>query len=218
MYVQGVCYGDTGSEVETEGNGKLHCRVGSLFTGRSSFHPGDHREGLSGVPTGGAGPVVICSDCYDNANIYSRTREYCPYAYLGEDDPLDKTPPGLKDGFIEHAQHKDTALESLISNQDSSNFLTSHEKRLNSHTPLEHYTNDFLSRSFWGEGEDPSSKHQPGPSQHPVTVHRTPPLTSTADRAEEQSEAEVDSFPRRCTPDHRSASNRTNPQERSAPT
>uniref|UniRef100_A0A8C4EH46 Leucine-rich repeats and immunoglobulin-like domains 2 n=1 Tax=Dicentrarchus labrax TaxID=13489 RepID=A0A8C4EH46_DICLA len=48
----GVCYGDTGSEVETEGNGMLHCRVGSLFTGRSSFHPGEPREGLAGLPTG----------------------------------------------------------------------------------------------------------------------------------------------------------------------
>uniref|UniRef100_A0A8D0AIN3 Leucine rich repeats and immunoglobulin like domains 2 n=1 Tax=Sander lucioperca TaxID=283035 RepID=A0A8D0AIN3_SANLU len=48
----GVCYGDTGSEVETEGNGVLHCRVGSLFTGRSSFHPGEPREGLVGLSTG----------------------------------------------------------------------------------------------------------------------------------------------------------------------
>lgn len=46
--------------------------------------------------TGGAGPLVICSDCYDNANMYSRTREY--YAYLAEDDPLDK---GLS-GIIAH--------------------------------------------------------------------------------------------------------------------
>lgn len=90
---------------------------------------------------GGAGPLVICSDCYDNANIYSRTREYCPYAYLGEDDPLDKTLPGLKESFSEHAQHEDTALESLISNQDTSVFLTSHDKRLSSHTPPEHYAN-----------------------------------------------------------------------------
>ena len=90
---------------------------------------------------GGAGPLVICSDCYDNANIYSRTREYCPYAYLGEDDPLDKTLPGLKESFSEHAQHEDTALESLISNRDTSVFLTSHDKRLSSHTPPEHYAN-----------------------------------------------------------------------------
>lgn len=88
---------------------------------------------------GGAGPLVICSDCYDNANIYSRTREYCPYAYLGEDDPLDKTVPGLKENLSEHAQHEDAALNSLTSNQDSSVFFTSHDKRLSSHTPPEHY-------------------------------------------------------------------------------
>ncbi|XP_060926094.1 leucine-rich repeats and immunoglobulin-like domains protein 2 [Limanda limanda] len=214
----GVCYGDTSSEVETEGNGVLHCRVGSLFTGRSSFHPGDPREGLAGVPTGGAGQLVICSDCYDNANIYSRTREYCPYAYLGEDGPLDKALPGLKENFIEHGQHVDTALENLISNQDTSLFLTSHDQRLSSHTPPEHYANGSLSRSFWGDGEDLSSHPRPGASQHPVTVHRTPQLASTAEGAEEHSEAEADYFPSQCTQDHRSASNRTNPQEHPAPT
>lgn len=52
MFVPGVCYGDTGSEVETEGNGMLQCRVGSLFTGRNSFHPGEPREGIAGLPTG----------------------------------------------------------------------------------------------------------------------------------------------------------------------
>lgn len=76
--------------------------------------------------SGGAGPLVICSDCYDNANIYSRTREYCPYAYLEDDDPLDKTLPGLKDGFHENDQHKDLALQNLISNQNSSIFLELH--------------------------------------------------------------------------------------------
>lgn len=91
--------------------------------------------------TGGAGPLVICSDCYDNANIYSRTREYCPYAYLGDEDPLDKSLPGLKESLGEHDQHKDTVLESLITNQDSSVFFTSHEQRLSSHTPLDRYTN-----------------------------------------------------------------------------
>lgn len=91
--------------------------------------------------SGGAVPLVICSDCYDNANIYSRTRDYCSYAYLGEDDPLDKTLPGLKESFSEHPQHEDPALESLITNRDSSIFLTSHDKRLSSHTPPEHYAN-----------------------------------------------------------------------------
>lgn len=98
-------------------------------------------QGASSVLPGGAGPLVICSDCYDNANIYSRTREYCPYTYMGEDDTLDKSLPGLKESFSEHAQHKDAALESLISNQDSSIFLTSHDKRLSSHSPPEHYAN-----------------------------------------------------------------------------
>lgn len=93
------------------------------------------------VLLGGASPLVICSDCYDNANIYSRTREYCPYSYLEDDDPLDKTLPVPKDGFNEHAHPKDSTLESLISNQNPSIFLTSHEKRLSSHTPLEHYAN-----------------------------------------------------------------------------
>ncbi|XP_010788978.1 leucine-rich repeats and immunoglobulin-like domains protein 2 [Notothenia coriiceps] len=215
LTVNGVCYGDTGSEVETEGSGMLHCRVGSLFTGRSSFHPGEPREGLAGHPAGGAGPLVICSDCYDNANIYSRTREYCPYAYLGEDDPLDKSIPGLKESFGEHTQHDATPLDSLISNHNSSIFLTPHDKRLSSHTPPEHYANDSLSRSFWGEGEDPSLRAPPGASPHPVTVHRTPHLA--ADGPEEQREAESDCFPRQSTQDHRSASNRTNPQEHTAP-
>ncbi|KAK7916718.1 hypothetical protein WMY93_012479 [Mugilogobius chulae] len=106
----GVCFGDTGSEMEAEGSNMLHCRIGSLFNGRSSFNPGEVREGQ----TAGAAPLVICSDCYDNANIYSRTREYCQYAYLGEDDAMDK---GLKAGLTEHAQQDNSVLEtSLVTN------------------------------------------------------------------------------------------------------
>uniref|UniRef100_A0A3Q3WIP5 Ig-like domain-containing protein n=1 Tax=Mola mola TaxID=94237 RepID=A0A3Q3WIP5_MOLML len=103
---------------------------------------------------GGAGPLVICSDCYDNANIYSRTREYCPYTYLGEDDPLDKTLPGLKDAYNEHAQHEDAALESFISNHNPSVFISSHEKRLSSHTPLEHHANGEKFHFYPEEQED----------------------------------------------------------------
>lgn len=76
--------------------------------------------------------MVICSDCYDNANIYSRTREYCPYAYLGDDDPPDKTL---------HLQQEDATLESFIKNHDASVFVTSHDKRLSGHTPPEQYAN-----------------------------------------------------------------------------
>ncbi|MEQ2267137.1 hypothetical protein XENORESO_002165 [Xenotaenia resolanae] len=128
LFVPGVCYGDTGNEVETEGNGMLHCKMGSLFAGRSSFHPGESREGLAGVSSG---PLVICSDCYDNANIYTRTREYCQYAYLGEDDPLDRALPGLKGGPVDDAHLKDTALEGFMHDQESSVYLPSPEKRYN---------------------------------------------------------------------------------------
>ena len=97
--------------------------------------------------TGGAGPLVICSDCYDNANIYSRTREYCPYAYLAEDDSLDKSLSGImahfpKESYREqHTQHEDTALESLINNLDSSVFLTSHNSSV--------FLTKRLSKALW---------------------------------------------------------------------
>ncbi|XP_028302210.1 leucine-rich repeats and immunoglobulin-like domains protein 2 [Gouania willdenowi] len=198
----GVCYGDTGSEVETDGNGVLHCRVGSLFSGHSSFHPGESRAGAS---AGGAGSLVICSDCYDNANIYSRTREYCPYSYLGEDELLDKTVDGLRESVNDHLQQQDAALENLLSKHDSSVFPPSHDKRLSNHTPPEPHSNDSLcSRTFWREGGDPFSKTPSGAPRLPVSVHRT----CAADRSVEQSEADVET----CNQDHRSASSRTNPQ------
>lgn len=200
----GVCYGDTGSEVEMDGNNLLHCRIGSLFNGRGSFHPGEAHEGLTGVQTG-TGPLVICSDCYDNANIYSRTREYCQYAYLGEDDAVDK---GHKNGFAGHAQQDDSVLESLISNQYSSGFLTSNDKSLNNHTVPVHSTNDFLKGSMWNEGEDPPLKPQTILSHTPVTVHGMH-LPSASDGTVEHSES---------AQEHRSASNRTNPSEHLTPT
>ncbi|KAM6980867.1 leucine-rich repeats and immunoglobulin-like domains protein 2 [Aplochiton taeniatus] len=129
----GVCCGDTGSEVDAEGSGLRPCRVGSLFTGRSSFHPGEPRD--PGAPPGGAGPLVICSDCYE-ANIYSRTRECCPYAYLAEDEALG---PGLRGRgpFSQHGQHQHTALESLLASQEPSVFLACHEPSRQSQSLLQ---------------------------------------------------------------------------------
>ncbi|KAG7262291.1 hypothetical protein CRUP_003086 [Coryphaenoides rupestris] len=139
----GVCYGDTGLDLDNEGGGggggggggALHCRVGSLFPGRSSFHPGEEQprggDGLAGPTTGGAGPLVICSDCYDNANIYSRTRDYCPYAYLGaEEDDV-----GVAE--LRAPRREDPTLESLIGQQNSSSSSSGIRS----------------GRSFWGEGE-----------------------------------------------------------------
>lgn len=196
----GVCYGDTGSEVETEGNGTLHCKMGSLLTGHSSFHPGESREGLVGASSG---PLVICSDCYDNANIYSRTRDYCQYSYLGEDDPLDRALPGLKDTIADSSHLERAALGSFMHSN---------------HTAAEKCVKDSLGGSLWREGEDPSSVSESGASHLSVTLQRTPPLTSAADGAVEQSEEEANYFPRQPTQDHRSAYNRTSPQEHSAPT
>uniref|UniRef100_A0A8C9S7W3 Leucine rich repeats and immunoglobulin like domains 2 n=1 Tax=Scleropages formosus TaxID=113540 RepID=A0A8C9S7W3_SCLFO len=117
--------------------------------GYSNSEAGSHQQLMPPVSNGyvhkgtegGPGPLVICSDCYDNANIYSRTREYCPYAYLAEDDPLDGTLATVGG----HAQHEDTALlESLLTYQDTSIFLASHERRLSTHSSHQVYPNDLL--------------------------------------------------------------------------
>ncbi|KAJ8391161.1 hypothetical protein AAFF_G00095900 [Aldrovandia affinis] len=220
----GVCYRDTaGGEGDSEGNGVLQARVGSLFTGRSSFHPGDTREGLVGAPTGVPGPLVICSDCYDNANIYSRTREYCPYAYLAEDDPLDKGLSSImaqlpKDPYSgQHTQHEDTALESLISNQDSSIFLASHDKRPSAHSASPHFNSDVPPRPFWGEDSSSLGRHL-GRSQLAVTVHEAPRI-GCGGRGDEEGEPDAEALPGPRMQDHSSASYRTNhSQDQRGPT
>ncbi|XP_057702379.1 leucine-rich repeats and immunoglobulin-like domains protein 2 [Corythoichthys intestinalis] len=157
------CYGDAGNEAEMDGSGRLHFRVGSLFTGRSSFQPGEARDRLAGAPSGGAGPLVICSDCYDNANIYSRTRDFCPYAYLGEDDIPDKDPPSFKESYSERARREDAAMERLFGRRDS--------ERPSSRTSLEDC--DVHSSSLWGERKN--SKSAVG-----AAAHRTLPLAGDA--------------------------------------
>ncbi|XP_017553323.1 leucine-rich repeats and immunoglobulin-like domains protein 2 [Pygocentrus nattereri] len=199
----GMCYGEVGCEMDPEASGMLGNRVGSLFAGRSSFHPGEPREGLTPVPNGGTSPLVICSDCYDNANIYSRTREYCPYAYLGEDDALAAQLPQdtVCDRRVEreqHSQHEDAALESLICQHDASAFLASHEPRL---CVSHHYSSDVPGRSFWG-GVDPHPSVLP---QGPVTVHK-PPLGISGGDGQEQRSGGLEE-----------GSYRTNPQDHSPP-
>lgn len=87
---------------------------------------------LSCLPGSGA-PLVICSDCYDNANIYSRTREYCPYAYITEEDPLEQTLPNLmvqmpKETYSARTQREASALDTILTDRDMSVFLTNHDK------------------------------------------------------------------------------------------
>ncbi|KAG7478462.1 hypothetical protein MATL_G00080880 [Megalops atlanticus] len=206
---EGMCYGDAGGgEGDAEGTGVLHTRMGSLFAGRSSFHPGDPREGLAGAPPGGPAPLVICSDCYDNANIYSRTREYCPYAYLSEDDLLDKGLLGImaqlpKEPFPGHTQREDPALESLISSQDS-------------HAPQTRCSSDAPPRPFWGDGEDPSSLGRRAGLA--VPVHEAARIGGGV-RGEEAGDPEGNAPAGPNTQEHSSASYRTNSsQEQGAPT
>jgi len=84
---------------------------------------------------GGPGTRVICSDCYDNANIYSRTREYCPYTYIAEEDVLDQTLSSLmvqmpKETYLAHPAQDAPTLESLVSSVDRemAAFPTNHER------------------------------------------------------------------------------------------
>eukprot|EP00061_Rhincodon_typus_P018358 g47506.t1 len=131
----GICYVDTGSETEadlltTPFGTNLHGRMGSLYAGRSSFHPSEPREGLAQQVNPGAtsGPLVICSDCYDNANIYSKNREYCPYTFLAEEDPQERA---LTGSFTVHTQHEGTAIDSLVTEADVSVSLTNHDRICN---------------------------------------------------------------------------------------
>ncbi|XP_060724099.1 leucine-rich repeats and immunoglobulin-like domains protein 2 isoform X1 [Tachysurus vachellii] len=166
----GVCYGDVGGEIDPETSGMLGNRVGSLFAGRSSFHPGETRENLAHVSNGlwscGTAPLVICSDCYDNANIYSRTRDYCHYSYLSEDDALDAQLP--RDTGRE-GQHDDTMITP--------------DTQETQHHVLHHYrSKDIPSRSFWS-GVDPHSSELP---QGSVTVHKPPTAPSNGNEHEDR--------------------------------
>ncbi|XP_017335165.1 leucine-rich repeats and immunoglobulin-like domains protein 2 isoform X1 [Ictalurus punctatus] len=189
----GVCYGDVGGEMDPETSGMLGNRVGSLFAGRSSFHPGEPRDSLVHMSNGlcacGSAPLVICSDCYDNANIYSRTRDYCHYSYLSEEDALDAQLP--RDTRRE-GQHEDAALHDLITRD-------SQEPQ---HNALHHYRcKDVPSRSFWS-GVDPHSSEL---STGSVTVHKPPTGPSNGNDHEER------------TGGLEEASYRTNPQDQNPP-
>ncbi|XP_061075588.1 leucine-rich repeats and immunoglobulin-like domains protein 2 [Conger conger] len=146
----GVCFGDSAGSEDSEGGG-LTGRGGSLFTPHSSFQPPDPREG-PGAPTGAGGSLVICSDCYDNANIYSRTREYCPYAYLGE-EPLEKGPPP-EPGSAHNAAPRDQAARE---SQDSAHFLS-------------HAHADGPSRPFWEEGCSSPGQRRSQQEERPLGV------------------------------------------------
>ncbi|XP_046880749.1 leucine-rich repeats and immunoglobulin-like domains protein 2 isoform X2 [Hypomesus transpacificus] len=152
----GVCYGDTGSEVEAEPSRGSSLFTGSeveaepsrgssLFTG--SFYPGE-TEGLGG---GAAGPLVTCSDCYDNGSMYSRPRESCPF--LSEEDALEQALPPRPPGGPHHAPR-----HTPDSSQDPS--LCRGAGGAGGHPQ---HSCSVSSRSFWAEGRDPTLQAPPQP-------------------------------------------------------
>ncbi|XP_058394803.1 leucine-rich repeats and immunoglobulin-like domains protein 2 isoform X5 [Diceros bicornis minor] len=138
---------------------------------------------------GSTGTRVICSDCYDNANIYSRTREYCPYTYIAEEDVLDQTLSSLmvqmpKETYLTYSPQDATTLESLVSSADGemSAFPTNHERLNEKKLSSTQMSNETLQRSLWNISKELGLPHAPF-SQQPVLespqLHRNEGLSES---------------------------------------
>ncbi|XP_032898195.1 leucine-rich repeats and immunoglobulin-like domains protein 2 [Amblyraja radiata] len=196
----GICYADTGSETDadiltTPLASNLHGRMGSLYTGRSNFHPSVPHEGLAQQtnPGGTSGPLIICSDCYDSTNMYGKNREYCPYAFLGEEESHDHTLTNVmgqfpKDSFTVQNQHEGTAVDSLITEADVSVYLTNHDRICNPTMTQQHHI-DLCPRSSRGLNADSGLHTYPHYLHQPVNVHENPrALIEGDDEVEDGSE------------------------------
>ncbi|XP_010079511.1 PREDICTED: leucine-rich repeats and immunoglobulin-like domains protein 2 [Pterocles gutturalis] len=139
--------------------------------GYSNSEAGSHQQLMppassyvhKGTDGGGAAPLVICSDCYDNANIYSRTREYCPYAYITEEDPLDQALPNLmvqmpKETYTTRTQHETSTLDNLLVDRDMSVFLTNHDK-ISEKKISSQQINEPFQLPLWGVNKDLTRSH-----------------------------------------------------------
>uniref|UniRef100_H0WNU9 Leucine rich repeats and immunoglobulin like domains 2 n=1 Tax=Otolemur garnettii TaxID=30611 RepID=H0WNU9_OTOGA len=149
--------------------------------GYSNSEAGSHQQLMPPVngyihkgTDGGTGTRVICSDCYDNANIYSRTREYCPYTYIAEEDVLDQTLSSLmvqmpKETYLAHPPHDAPALESLIASADRelSAFPTNHERMVEKKLPSTQMSSETSQRPLWNINKELGLPH-PHFSQQPV--------------------------------------------------
>nr|XP_033774223.1 leucine-rich repeats and immunoglobulin-like domains protein 2 [Geotrypetes seraphini] len=183
-------YVDTGSETDTEMinasfPSNLPGRMGPLFSSRCSFQPGEAPEGLAQLPIpGGTGPLVICSDCYDNANIYSRTREYCPYTYVPEEDPLDQTLSSLMVQIPQsaQAQNEAAAMESLLADRALSVYPTSRDRRSDQKIASPQINNESF-QHFWELSKE-SGISVAGLSQQIATVQENPEALESEDMQE----------------------------------
>ncbi|XP_076975975.1 leucine-rich repeats and immunoglobulin-like domains protein 2 isoform X3 [Tamandua tetradactyla] len=128
---------------------------------------------------GGTGTRMICSDCYDNANIYSRTREYCPYAYIAEEDVLDQTLSSLMvqmpiDTYLAHPPQDAIAAENLTSaERQMSAFPTNHERINQKKLSSTQMSSEALQQPLWNINKELGLPHPPF-SQQPV--HESPQL------------------------------------------
>ncbi|ELW65279.1 Leucine-rich repeats and immunoglobulin-like domains protein 2 [Tupaia chinensis] len=123
---------------------------------------------------GGTGTRVICSDCYDNANIYSRTREYCPYTYIAEEDVLDQTLSSLmvqmpKETYLTQPPQDASVLESLMSSADRelSAFPTNHERINEKKLASIQRSSETSPRPLWNINRELGLPH-PSFAQQPV--------------------------------------------------
>lgn len=110
---------------------------------------------------GGTSARVICSDCYDNANIYSRTREYCPYTYVAEEDVLDQTLSSLmvqmpKEPYLAHLPPDAGPLENLVSSSEREMpaFPAGHERMHEKKDPDTLRSSETLPRPLWNINQE----------------------------------------------------------------
>nr|XP_058916538.1 leucine-rich repeats and immunoglobulin-like domains protein 2 isoform X5 [Kogia breviceps] len=155
---------------------------------------------------GGTGTRVICSDCYDNANIYSRTREYCPYTYIAEEDVLDQTLSSLmvqmpKETYLAHLPQDATTLESLVSSADReiSAFPTNHERINEKKLSSTQKNSEPLQRPLWNINKEPGMPHPPLSQQ---SVFESPQLHQNEGLAESDPDCSTSPMPCHRLHDH----------------
>ncbi|XP_068396635.1 leucine-rich repeats and immunoglobulin-like domains protein 2 isoform X5 [Eschrichtius robustus] len=155
---------------------------------------------------GGTGTRVICSDCYDNANIYSRTREYCPYTYIAEEDVLDQTLSSLmvqmpKETYLAHLPQDATTLESLVSSADRemSAFPTNHERINEKKLSSTQKSSEPLQRPLWNISKEPG---MPRPPLSQQSVFESPQLHQNEGLAESDPDCSTSPTPCHRLHDH----------------
>lgn len=172
--------------------------------GYSTSEAGSHQQLMP--PASGAATRVICSDCYDNANIYSRTREYCPYTYIAEEDLLDQTLSSLmvqmpKETYLAHPSQGAATLESLVlpADREVSAFPTKHERINEKKLPSTPMSNETFQRPLWNVSKELGLPHLPF-SQQPVL--ESPQLHANEGLAESGPDCSASPTPCHRSPDH----------------